>query len=639
MDEFEVGHTPGLLQENAQNSFDAYPPGTPPDGMKIVVKYDADERTLIWRDFDTAGMYHCEDCEWGELPNGEPCTNDGCPWAAFHNMGYTTKGEGWTLGSRGMGKALQLLAGERTVVRTTLPDGGSAASEWIRTDDWQWRLAEDQIEELSAPGTEITTTEIRDEIHEFLLDVEKVIEEFQRRWFRLLEKGATITYLLVENGHKDRNTVPAPTWPPLDTSLGEEEARRIWNKVVVTRYDERLGELRNVELRLAREEFDPDDPRRGIAIVKNGKQTITHFTRLSRKIPSDIRRRIYGWCEAVCTDEEPFLNEAENSTHTGYRANVDEWRSTKLQLNELARKFADPFITKTEEKVTEKEVEEGKEILEVLNEALDEVPGFALFDIETDEVDREPPEPHESIYLSRLEVERKRFQRGQGVPVKAVIKNPTGGEKFVRAQFQHWDPTPVVVDEQEEGVVLPPGTPEEPGTAVAEWTVALDDDLAPGIHWARVRLEDKKWNPITDRDGQPEKARRRIYCETDPPEITRREEDRSEGDTTGGFQDIHPFKRPDLAEIEAKIDVSQAKVFLNLAGYRFAHYKENSANRSGYWPIAAEVVGEAIVDHLLEERLTSKDDWRTEEVLDLVMELEEDRRKLARTMVDKVKNR
>ncbi len=90
-------HAFGILQEDGQNSFDAYPPGIQPRDMKVVIKYDAGERIFRHRDFDTPGMPHCPECDWGIRTDSMECTNLECPWGCFHNMGYSGKG-GMALG-------------------------------------------------------------------------------------------------------------------------------------------------------------------------------------------------------------------------------------------------------------------------------------------------------------------------------------------------------------------------------------------------------------------------------------------------------------------------------------------------------------------------------------------------------------
>lgn len=635
--QFGQGHAFGLLQENGQNSFDAYPDGTLTKNMKVVIKYDADRRNLSWRDFNTNGMPHCRDCVWGERADGTPCTHSDCPWGAFHNMGYSVKSGGDALGSRGMGKSLQLLAGKETLVRTSLPDGRFAASEWVKSDDWEWRLADRHAKKLSASGTELETSNVVDAVHEVLVDDDAVVVELQERWFRLIEEKATIEYLLLEKGHTTRRLVGSPKWPELDKSQGEAKAQLELAKVVITYQGERLGELRNFYIFLAKEPFPDEDPRWGIAIVKNGKQTVTRFTEFPSEIPDSIRRRIYGWCDAVCTTDDPFLKTAENSTHTGYRADSVTYKAVKRQLREIAKKFAAPFIRTGGERVSDKEAAEAKELLEVLNEALKDIPEFQLFLPEGPPPPPAPQEPREYVYLSRIDMERRSYNRRELVPVKGVVKNPTPQEVLVRVVFEHFDPTPVVVASHEEALIMPPGTIEEPSTSEAEWRCPLDKSQAPGLHWMQVSLRKPDKQPCVDVKGDPVVSRHSLYVEEEPPEIKRKREGKKENGGTSGFENLHFFKKPDLAETyEAYIDMSQAKAFVNLKGKRLANFRENAKNKRGYWPVVGELVGEKIVEQLLDRKLGEKDDWKAEDVKKVVMSLESNRAKLVRVMVDKL---
>ena len=638
VDNFGTGHAMGILQENGQNSFDAYPEGMIPRNMKIVIKYDADKRTLSWRDFNTNGMAHCRECTWGERGDGLPCTNSDCPWGAFHNMGYSVKTGGDALGSRGMGKALQLLAGDRTFVKTTLPDGRFAASEWTKTDDWEWRLAPELAEVLSAPGTELVTVGINDAVHEALLSFDAVVLELEERWFRLLQEGATIEYILVKSGQMKRRLVPEPKWPDVDASQGMEKAKLSLSKVVITHQGERLGELRNFNLVLARTAFDEDDKRWGVAIVKNGKQTIMRFTEFPSEIPEQIRRKIYGWCDAICTEDEPFLRVAENATHSGYRADNTTYKAVKRQIREITKRFSEPFIRAGGERVTEREVAEADDLLAVLNDALKEIPDFQLFVREGPPPPPPPPTQRTYVYLSRIDFERRSYERGGAVPIKAVVKNPLPRETPVRVVFEHYDPTPVVVGSQEEVVILPPGTSDEPSTREAEWRCPLDTSLAPGLHWLQVSLRNLEKQPFVDSDGNPIRNRHMLYVEEEPPEIERKRTGHKEKENgTGGFRRFRWYKKPELAETyEAYIDVTQATVFVNLKGRRLANSIANAKNRKGYWPVVAELVGEKIVEQRLEARLSEKDDWKADDVRKLVESLESNRAKLVRLMIGKI---
>jgi hypothetical protein len=634
VDEFETGHAAGLLQEMAQNSFDAYPPGTKMKDTRIVIRYDADARVLMWRDYDTRGMPHCGECTWGERSDGKPCVSSKCSWGAFHNMGYSVKDGAFALGSRGMGKALMLLAGNKTIVRTTLPDGTQMASEWEKKEDWLWRNAPELKKELTPPGTEIETDGVVDAVHESLIKFDGVVSELQERWFRPLEQGAQITYVLVKGGEKYRREVTAPRWPPLDTSQGEAKPKTILPKVVVKFYGEVLGELRDVHLFMAKQPFDPEDPTWGIAIVKNDKQTITRFRDFPPEIPDEIRRRIFGWCNAVCTEEKPFLRAAENSTHNNYIVSdtVYVYKAVKKELRTISRRLAEPFLGAGGEKVTEKEADEGKELLVMLNEALAAVPEFNLFGPGLDPPPPPPVERRDYIYLSRVVFEKRSYTRGEHVAVKAVIKNPTPNEVFVRANFEHYDPTPVVVGNHDDGTIIMPGTADDPATKEVGWDLAIDPTLAPGIHWIQVSLADVKEQPLRTKEGDEIKARHWLYVEVEPPTIAR---DRKMGEGGAkGFNNYQWFKKRELAEtFEAYIDMSQMAAFVNRCGKRLEYAIQTSKSKRAYAPMIAQLVGEKIVEELLERDLNAKDAWKADEVRKAVLRLEGNRARFVREMI------
>ncbi len=638
-------HAFGILQEDGQNSFDAYPPGAHPRDMKIVIKYDADARVFRHRDFDTPGMPHCHECDWGIRPDGMECTNTGCPWGCFHNMGYSGKG-GMALGSRGMGKALQLLSGTRTVVSTTLADGRYRASVWERiSGDWQWRDAPESAERLSSPGTEVSTFEIIELVHQQLVDAPSVVSELQERWFRLLAHGATIEYLLVKGGKQQRFIVSEPSTPELDGSQGEERAMRVDAKVVIIYQGQRLGELRNLHLFLAKGPFPEGHPGWGVAIVKNGKQTISRFTEFPDEIPEGIRKRLFGFCDAVCTAEEPFLKEAETAQHTGYQWSHPTYKAVRRALRDIVRQFVQPFLRAGGERVTEEEQEEAKEILLVFNKALADVPEFGLFGKETTTERRKvTTTPKNYIYLSRLDLENKSYKRGEHAPVAAVVKNPTDRETLVRAVFEHFDPTPVVVEFVENAVVVPPGTPENPGTGRIPWNVAFDPSQAPGLHWVQVSLQDTKFEPLLDDEGQPIRGRRHVYCELEPRRIERQRSgagDPTDGTGTGGGEGtlglaaIQWYKKHDLRDThEAYVDWSQAIAFVNARGRRLTFAREGSKTKRSYWPTVGEVIAERLLEHKASIDAGEKESWSAEEVKNKVVELEALKAKLIRRMVE-----
>jgi hypothetical protein len=555
-------------------------------------------------------------------------------------MGYSVKGSA-RLGSRGLGKALHLLAGNRTVTRTTLPDGRSAASEWKYepTTDWQWRLAPDLGQTLASPGVQIETYGIIDSVHATFTDSDAVLAELQERWFRLLEDGAVIEYSLLRAGKSVTRRVEPPSSPPLDDSHGIKSATQEHPKVIVHLHDKRLGEVRNVKLCLARDPFQADDPRKGIAIVKNGKQTITRFSEFPVEIPEDIRRRVFGHCDVICTDEAPFVKDAENSTHTGYRRNHESYKALVRELRKLVRVFVEPFMRTGTEKITDKEAREAQEILSVLNKALEQIPDLNLFG----RGPPEPPEPKEKpthVFIGSIELENRSHARGEAVPIRVVVKNPTSSEQVIRVVVEHSDTTPVVVGSFETAIIIPPAPNEAVASAELDWSCPIDPSLARGIHTIQVSLRDTNKEPIRNKDGKQIIKRHWLYVETTPPDIarTRKSQRGDQPDTPrNGFNNFQFFRKPELAETyEAHIDPSQGAAFVNIAGRRFDYFRKNSASKRSCWPVVGEVVGEKLVAHVLESKLGDRDSWAPEEVRTLVQSLDESRAKLVRTMIQLV---
>ena len=640
-------HAFGILQEDGQNSFDAYPPGTDPKSMKVVVKYDADSRTLTHRDYGSLGMPHCRDCEWGIRAGGLECESTDCAWGCYHNMGYTNKG-GESLGARGMGKSLQLLAGTETQVTTTLPDGRHQTSVWERESaqkDWHWRPAPERDRELSSSGTEVVTKNVVDAVHSQLSDNGAVVAELQERWFRLIEDGATVEFLLVKEGKTQRTVVRVPARPPLDDSQGADKAEQTRQTVVVTYQGKRLGELRNLHLFLAKAPFKEGDRRWGIAICKNGKQTVTRFTDLPEEIPENVRRRVFGFADAICTSDEPFLKDAENSQHTGYQWSHPTYKAARRELRDIVKDFVQPFLRAGGERVTESEQQEGREILEVFNQALAEVPEFGFFGREGIAKKRKVVvESKDYLYLSRLQFENRSYKKGERALVEAVIKNPTPKSIAVKAVFEHFDPTPVVVERAEESVLVKPGTPDGPSTAIASWRVAFDKSQASGIHWVQVALVDPGDAPFTNKEGDPIRERRHIYCEFEPKKIERSrsgtgplKDGEGPGGGEGGYglSGIQVFRRGDMRDsMEASVDMSQAMAFVNYSGRRLEFSRAGSKSKKSSWPLIGELIAEKMLELKASLDAGEKEVWNAEELKNKVVELESSKAKLVRKMVE-----
>lgn len=394
--------------------------------------------------------------------------------------------------------------------------------------------------------------------------------------------------------------------------------------------EEVLGELQNVHIAVAKKPFGEDDARWGIAIVKNGKQTVTRFRDFPPEIPEELRRRIFGWCDAHCTSAVPFLKAAENPSHTGYLATHTTYRQVKRELRAIVKRLAEPFMT-SGDKVTEKEASEAKELLEAINEALESVPELDLFGVGSIKKPPEPQRPKDYVYLSRIDLENRRYSRGETVQVKAIIKNPTSKELLVRSNFEHYDTTPVVVDTSQEGVILNKGTIEAPSTGQTTWNLLIDERVAPGIHTVQVALQDATGQPMPDADGAPVKGRHWLYVEVDPPTIKRGKG--TDGTGRKGFNTYQWFKKKDLPTFEATIDMSQMAAFVNRMGRRLAYSIDRSASKRAYWPLVAELVSEKIVELLLERELTTKDMWVADEARKVIGRLEDARVRFIHEMV------
>lgn len=631
IDEYD-NHALGIIQEDTQNGFDAYPRGTSPKDMKIEYRYDADNRIFTYRDFNTSGMIHCSECDWGLRSDGSRCINDNCKWGCFHNLGHSGKDE-YSLGSRGMGKSLHMESGETTIVNTTLQDGRSYASIWKLIDeDWQWKRYPEGAKELSVPGTEITTKNVKNSIHKDLINIDQIINEFQVKWFRLIEQGATIVYVLIRNGIKIRKVIPKLKLPQLEPSKPNKQTTLVKNRVVITLKRKRLGELRNLHLYIAKHPFDEEDPRWGIAIVKNGKQTIQVYRQIP-DIPEKIRKRLFGYVDANC-ETDSFLTEAENSTHTGYRRHDPVYKAVRKELNKISKSFTEPFIREAGERVTENEQKEAAEILSLINQTLSSIPELQIFGLEGSGISGTPEIKTKSKpYISRIEPANQRFNRGDEIEVKAIIKNPTSKDLILKTEFKFYDPTPVVISDTTAGILIIKGKPDNPSTVEVSWTIHVDDSMVSGIYWIQTSLLDRHGELLFDDDEKPEKKRASIFIEQDPPKLSRKTRTGTGGKSgvghtrggegAGGLANLQPFKKPDMPETEVIIETVRAYAFYNIYGRRFKYLSEGSSRKTLPWLAVGEAMADAIIEKKIEREIEDgEDEWSADAVFEKFKEIE-----------------
>lgn len=603
----------GILQEDVQNGIDAYAENTAENRMHIEFDYDADKRTLRYRDYDTLGMGHCSLCIWGiiEREAGRvPCTERECRWGCYHNIAYSGKG-GTLLGSRGLGKSVRIASGRKTTVKTKLPDGRAHASIWEQVGgDWKWRpapeIAWDSETAGTKAGTEITTHDVLDEVHSAFLDVDAILRELQSKWFKPIEKGLTIKVLLRRGGQiAARRKVSKLKWPSLDSSLGRDKAAFSKRKEVIKLHGRRLGELRNIELRIAARPIKESEPHYGIAIVKNGKQVIKRFSSFPEEIPESIRKRVFGWVEAICTDEEPFLNDAENATHTGYRWTHSTYKAVRRALRSLIREFISPFVREKGKKVSEKEQKDAEDLLRVFNKALANVEALQIFGV-TSEGGTRTKVLRDHPYISRIELDRSSYSREETARIRIVTMNPTSEHHEVMVRGEAFDPTPSVIEDTRDLHILPPGDSEHPGRDESSWELYLDPSYVPGIYGIKATLTDQKDMPLRTEEGELITARKLLYLEREPPKRKfhrrggRRPGDRgtgpgqSEKQASGLLANLQYFKRPEKPELEVLVDIGQAAAALNLAGRRFGYAREVTSTKSGAWPVGAQVLAEEL---------------------------------------------
>jgi len=643
VDEYD-NHAFGILQEDSQNGFDAYVKGTRPSDMKILFLYNADERRFFYHDYNTIGMPHCSECEWGIKKDGTPCTNEECSWGCYHNLAYSGK-SGHSLGSRGMGKSLRIESGEKTVIKTTLPDKRFMASTWQMVDgDWKWKKSPEEARELTYPGTEMVTYGVIEKVHNKLIKFDDVIQFLQEKWFRLIEQGAEIEYKLIQDGAQHKRFIQKIKYPVIETPDKDKPTVLKKNSIIVKYLGKRVGELRNLEIQLAKDPFDDEDPRQGIALVKNGKQTITRYNQFPTDIPENIRRRIFGYVDANC-ETEPFLNDAENSTHTGYQWTDPTYKAVRYELNKIVREFSQPFMKIGGERITEKEQKEAKEILSLINKTLLAVPELQIFGLYGEGPSGKiETKPKTLPYISRLEPNNQRFNKGQTINVKTIIKNPVEKEMMIDIEFNFYDPTPVVIKDRSSTLLLHKGNPDEPSTLEENWSIPVDDSMVPGIYWIQVKLKDRTGTTLEDEKKKPIKMRASIHIDQDPPTIIRGPRtgtgtgthtgERRGGEGEGGLSNLYAIKRSDLPDIEIIIEMPRAYAFYNRYGRRFKYLNERSQKRTTPWLAVGEALAEELINKKIEKDIEEGEEhWSAEEVKDKLKEVNNLKIKFVRTFM------
>ena len=531
-------HAKGILQEIAlQNVIDAILEGLNSASVSIVV--DDPKGELKIRDEGTTGMCDCDDCEWGVLPDGNDCEE--CPWGSFHFMAAAQK-EG-KLGDRGMGKSLLLRAGKRVIVKTKIAtkDGShkSMASEFYQNKRGQWayqirpELAPDEKEK---PGTEITVKSVNPEILEDLKHFEDLRDTYiLPHWWPAFEQGFVLKCRV--KGKKSWKLKSGYSWPKVTESKHKAKTTKktIPLKIKQNRNFVSIGEMQNLQIAFA-EEAVPEEIR-GIALIKKGHQVIEYFKDWGRKIPWDVRDRIYGW---VILDDQlsKTLSKYEKTSHIGYNLFPPEVKAVTKKVKEATDKLLKPHLKEMGEKENKHSRKEKKvltDVQDVINEALQDNPEFnpwsdpegqSQTDGDTGDTGDTGEPRQRTIPYCYIKLDKKHYDSGDNCTVSITVHNPVPDyQRFMSITMEGLNRNHEILVsrhlEAHEISVVPPQLNGENGKLVIpDWQFTIDNNFDSGKNWVRVKLSNTQINVetgqrVTTQIGKPKVA---LWVDEEPPE-------------------------------------------------------------------------------------------------------------------------
>ncbi len=613
-------HASGLIQEAIQNAADAKIPDMTWKDWRFIIKYNKEERTLTLRDYGTTGMPHCPNCLWGELPGGEVCSDRACNWGVFHSFAFLAK-EGGMLGSRGQGKSLAVVAGRETFVRTKVaadPRKGMSSLWTFDGQDWAWQNVPEEASGADwPPGTEIEIRGVREEVHEQLLDRAAVIGDIQNRWYPLLEQGARIRFGYTID--KDLEQVPKLHFPTAAANPATgQKVVRTRERLEIKQGGRVVGELRNLKIVLADQPMEEGDARIGVALIKNGMQVIMRLSKFGRRIPPDIQGKVTGEVVVPCTEERPFLEPAETPDHRGYKSWDPIFQKVKSVIEAEVSSLVEPYLVPLRQREIRKEDrDKARRALEVIQKALEIVPELKIFG------GGEVPPPLEPRvrdhpYVSRIELDKERYVRGEQAKVRAVILNPTKKEEtFYRVDFEFRDASLQLLETKMASPLLPAASDEASGRKELKETFELSTSLEPGRQRIIVKLY----------EARPEQAPVQVHAlgkwlwlEAEPLEIKRPRkpkigpEDRKYENT---LRELHPIDDEAVpAENEIIFTETDAAIWFNLRGVRLAPFWNKVRPPGSEFPILYGLVAEELISKYAEHRIAEADleTWSPDQV-------------------------
>lgn len=644
-DDYE-SHAKGIFQEAIQNSIDAKV--TNYSDVKITIKYDPQKRILAIRDYGTTGMSHCEKCYWGRIEDSEDCHADNCNWGNFHFLGGLSKAEVGSLGSRGQGKSLIIIAGSETIVRTKIANPQSyhkeisMASKWTRSgNDWEWSLLEDSIMKSDEqPGTEIIVKGIIDSVHEELINSDEIIQNISKTWCGAIKKGVQIRFGYVG---KELQRIGMPQFPQAASDNGKKVERKIL-KIPVSVHRKKVGQLTNITIVLTEEPVPKE--LRGIALLKNGTQVISRETDFGRRISTELQDRIYGWASYDCNYPGRFLCICEKPGHRGFQTHT-YYSKVQSLLQENVEDFLLPYEKKRfKPRLTEKDLKRAQQNLDVLQRAFEEVPDFNPWS-GSDETTtkRKTKEPPNHPYISNIKLDKEYYLYDQTANVEIILVNPTNEyQKFLHvtiealdkglSQLRVWEYPPHVIP------VLNPATSEKKGRIAYSVNIPIIDEFGIGKNYIRCTLRNRP--PQIDEskdkliDQEYDRASHSIWIEAQPVLIPRSPPTAgTKGDDgrKGTIRDLVPLTDESLDPIQNEIMPiwSNGDIWFFTKGARIGYVYETQprAADSILYELVAEVLAEKRLKDFMETN--PQDKFDKDQVLQQLQKIENLRKRFLRT--------
>ena len=607
-DDYE-SHAKGIFQESIQNSIDAKKSDY--KDVKIIIRYDPKNRILSIRDYGTTGMPHCKKCFWGRISGAEDCHDDHCSWGNFHYLGGLGKPLN-SLGSRGQGKSLLIVAGTETIVRTKIASPKSfhktdtMASHWTRSgNDWTWVLSEDYLMKSDEPeGSEIIIRGVIDPVHDELLDAERIIQDISKTWCAAIKKGVQIRFGYID---KDLQKIGMPHFPVPATDSGKPIVKKI-SKIPVTYNKKKIGELTNVAFFLAEEPL----PRelRGIALIKKGTQVIERDTDFGRKISTELQDRIYGWASYDCNFEGRFLCACEKPGHRGFTPHP-HYKKVQDLLQQNVEDFIIPYEKrKFKPRLTEKDRKRAQINLDVLQRAFAEVPDFNPWS-GTDEITRKrnKKESPEHPFISDIKLDKEFYNYEDKAHIEIIILNPTKEyQKYLQLTIEALDKglSRLNAWEYHDIPIIDPAVADKKGRIVYTLDIPIIDDFGIGKNYIRCILQNQpprqKGSDSSTESIELERALHSIWIEIEPEIISRsppKGGNKGDDGRKGTIQDLSPITDDSLDPIQNEIMPiwSDGDIWFNTKGARIGLVYETQPR------VADSILYEMIAEVMAERRL------------------------------------